>query len=185
MRLLHAEDVALVRGGRLLFDGLGLHLDAGEALHVTGTNGSGKSSLIRLAAGLLRPTAGRIERGGGIALADEQLALDRELPLGRALAFWNSGSPHRLALETMGITHLAGVPVRLLSTGQARRARLARVIAANAPLWLLDEPLNGLDRDGEERLNSAISAHRHGGGAVIAASHQPLGADWRTLELGG
>lgn len=184
MRLLHADGLELVRGGRLLFQGLGLHLDAGEALHVTGDNGSGKSSLIRLLAGLLRPSAGRIERGGKAALADEQLALDRELPLGRALAFWNGGAPPQSAMEVMGIAHLAPVPVRLLSTGQARRARLARVIAADANLWLLDEPLNGLDREGEARLATAIGAHRQAGGAVVAASHQPLGEDWRTLELG-
>ncbi|HVL29719.1 MAG TPA: ATP-binding cassette domain-containing protein, partial [Sphingomicrobium sp.] len=137
--------MTLVRGGRLLFEGLGLHLDAGEALHVTGPNGSGKSSLIRLSAGLLRPSAGRIERAGRAALADEHLALDRELPLGRALAFWNGGAAPQSAMEAMGVAHLASVPVRLLSTGQARRARLARVIAADASLWLLDEPLNGLD----------------------------------------
>jgi heme exporter protein A len=184
MRLLHAEDVTLVRGGRLLFEALGLRLDAGEALHLTGPNGSGKSSLIRLAAGLLRPTAGRIERGGRIALADEHLALDRELPLGRALAFWNGGTSPQLALAAMGIAHLAGVPVRLLSTGQARRARLVRVIASKASLWLLDEPLNGLDRDGEARLAAAIREHRQSGGAIVAASHQQLGADWRMLELG-
>jgi heme exporter protein A len=185
VRLLHAEDVALVRGGRLLFESLGLHLDAGEALHVTGPNGSGKSSLIRLAAGLLRPTAGRIERGGEVALADEHLALDRELSLGRALAFWSEGASLAPAMEAMGIAHLVAVPVRLLSTGQARRARLARVIAAEAKLWLLDEPVNGLDLDGEAFLKAAILSHRQAGGAVLAASHQPLGADWRTLELGG
>lgn len=183
MRLLHGEGLALVRGGRLLFDGLDVHLDAGEALHVTGPNGSGKSSLIRLAAGLLRPTAGHMERGKA-ALADEQLALDRELPLGRALSFWNEGEPPRSAMDTMGLGHLAGVPVRLLSTGQARRARLARVIASQAPLWLLDEPMNGLDADGAERLVDAIAAHRANGGAVLAASHQPFGPGWRHLELG-
>jgi heme exporter protein A len=185
VRLLHAEGMTLVRGGRLLFEGLGLHLDAGQALQVTGPNGSGKSSLIRLMAGLLRPSAGRIERGGKAALADEQLALDRELPLGRALGFWNGGAVPQSAMEVMGIAHLAPVPVRLLSTGQARRARLARVIAAEASLWLLDEPLNGLDRDGEARLAAAIAAHRRAGGAVVAASHQPLGEDWQKLELGG
>lgn len=183
MRLLHAERLALVRGGRLLFDGLDLHLDAGEALHVTGPNGSGKSSLIRLAAGLLRPTAGHIERGL-VALADEHLALDRELALGRALGFWNGGRQPVSAMDLMGLNHLADVPVRLLSTGQARRARLARVIASQAPLWLLDEPLNGLDADGAGRLADAIATHRAGGGAVLAASHQPLGFDWRRLELG-
>jgi len=184
VRLLHAEGVALVRGGRLLFEGLDLHLDAGEAVHVTGPNGSGKSSLIRLAAGLLRQSAGHVERGGRIALADEHLALDRELPLGRALAFWNAGQLPSSSLQAMGIDSLAGVPVRLLSTGQAKRARLARVLAANAPLWLLDEPMNGLDAEGAHRLAQAIAGHREAGGAVLAASHQPLGSDWRMLELG-
>jgi heme exporter protein A len=184
VRLLHAEGVALVRGGRLLFEGLDLHLDAGDALHVIGPNGSGKSSLIRLAAGLLRATAGRIERGGRLALADEHLALDRELPLGLALGFWNGGTEPRQAMDAMGLGDLSVVPVRLLSTGQARRGRLARVIASGAPLWLLDEPLNGLDADGSERLRRAIDDHRAIGGAVLAASHQPLGDDWRQLELG-
>jgi heme exporter protein A len=180
--LLRFASVACVRGGRVLFDGLDIALAAGEALHVTGPNGSGKSSLIRLAAGLLRPAAGRIERGGRAALADENLALDREQSLDRALAFWNGqvGAP----MAAMGLEHLADVPVRLLSTGQARRARLACVIASGAPLWLLDEPLNGLDRDGAERLARAIAEHRARGGAVLAASHQSLAADWRRLELG-
>lgn len=184
MSLLRGEGLALVRGGRLLFKGLDLRLEAGSALHVTGPNGSGKSSLIRLAAGLLRATAGRIERRGKLALADEHLALDRELPLGRALGFWNRGQIPAAAMTAMGIDHLADVPVRLLSTGQARKARLARVIAAEAPLWLLDEPLNGLDANGADRLAQAIGAHRAGGGAVLAASHQPLGNGWQQLELG-
>jgi heme exporter protein A len=182
--LLHAEGLALVRGGRLLFEGLDLHLDAGEALHVTGPNGSGKSSLLRLAAGLLRQSAGHVERIGGIALADEHLALDRELQLGRALAFWNAGKPPAAAMHAMAINRLAEVPVRLLSTGQAKRARLARVMFSGAPLWLLDEPLNGLDADGAARLAEAIAGHRGAGGAVVAASHQPMGSDWRQLELG-
>lgn len=182
MRLLHADGLALVRGGRLLFEGLDMHLDAGEALHVTGPNGSGKSSLIRLVAGLLRPSAGRVERAAA-ALADEQLALDRELPLGRALAFWK-GPRLGEAMAALALDHLGHVPVRLLSTGQARRARLARVMASGAPLWLLDEPMNGLDRDGVERLAEAVAGHRAAGGALLAASHQPLGPDWRTLELG-
>ena len=180
--LLRFDAVACVRGERLLFDGINLELGPGEAVHVTGPNGSGKSSLIRLAASLLRPAAGRIERGGPAALADEHLALDRELPLARALRFWNGAIDE--AMEAMGIAHLAAVPVRLLSTGQARRARLARVIAAKASVWLLDEPLNGLDADGAERLADAIARHRATGGAVVAASHQPLGPGWRQLELG-
>jgi heme exporter protein A len=182
--LLRLTSVACVRGGRLLFEGLDLELGPGEALHLTGPNGSGKSSLIRLAAGLLRPTAGVVAPGGRAALADEHLALDSEQPLGRALAFWNARSASNAAMDRMGLGHLAAVPVRLLSTGQARRARLARVIASTAPLWLLDEPLNGLDADGAGRLAQAIADHRVAGGAVLAASHQPLGDGWRQLELG-
>jgi heme exporter protein A len=180
--LLQGEGLALVRGGRLLFEGLDIQLGAGDALHLTGPNGCGKSSLIRLVAGLLSPNEGRVERADA-ALADDALALDRELPLARALAFWN-GPRLAEAMSAFGLDHLADVPVRLLSTGQGRRARLARVMASGASLWLLDEPLNGLDRDGAERLAAAISAHRNNGGGVLAASHLPLGDDWRTLELG-
>lgn len=180
--LIDGRGLALVRGGRLLFEALDLRLDAGEALHVVGPNGSGKSSLIRLVAGLLQPNAGRIERAPA-ALADEGLALDQELPLGRALAFW-VGPRLREAMAAFQLDELAGVPVRLLSTGQAKRARLARVAASAMPLWLLDEPLNGLDAKGVAELDCAIAAHRSAGGAVLAASHVPLGGDWRSLELG-
>jgi heme exporter protein A len=181
-RLLQGDRLTLVRGGRLLFEELDIRLDAGDALHVTGPNGSGKSSLIRLVAGLLTPNAGRIERAEA-SLADEGLALDRELILGRALSFWK-GSRLGEAMATFHLDELALVPVRLLSTGQAKRASLARVMASGALLWLLDEPLNGLDRDGVGRLDAAIANHRMAGGAVLAASHAPLGGEWRTLELG-
>lgn len=182
MTLLRGEGLALVRGGRLLFEGLDLSLGRGEALHIVGPNGCGKSSLIRLVAGLLKPNAGRLERADA-ALADEGLALDRELPLARALAFWR-GPRMAEAMSAFDLDHLAQVPVRLLSTGQAKRARLARVMASGAPLWLLDEPLNGLDRDGADRLAEAIAAHRSAGGAVLAASHHSLSGDWRTLVMG-
>src|SRR6478735_10484584 len=135
--LLEGQGLSLMRGGRILFEELDLHLGAGDALQLTGPNGSGKSSLIRLVAGLLRPTAGRLERSDA-ALADDNLALDRELPLGRALAFW--GGPRLAeAMRGFALETLAAVPVRYLSTGQAKRARLARVMASGAPLWLLDE----------------------------------------------
>ena len=154
-----------------------LDLGPGQRLHVTGPNGSGKSSLIRLAAGLLREACGRVERSK-LALADDGLALDRELPLKRALAFWQS--PVEQAMEALGLAHLSNVPVRLLSSGQAKRATLARVAASDAPLWLLDEPLNGLDSEGADRLAAVIQAHLASGGAVLAASHQPLPGDWRS-----
>jgi heme exporter protein A len=178
--LLRFDGVALRRGGRLLFEGLDLTLSPGETLEVAGPNGSGKSSLIRLAAGLLRAEQGRVERSE-LALSDDALALDRELPLGRALAFWG-GKPDA-AMEALGLAYLSEVPVRLLSSGQQKRAALARVAASRAPLWLLDEPLNGLDGDGANRLGILVEAHRASGGAVLAASHQSLPGDWLRLEL--
>lgn len=178
--LLRFQDVTCRRGGRLLFEGLDLSIGPGEALHLRGPNGSGKSSLIRLAAGLLRPDAGHIQRSE-LALADEAIALDRELPLQSALSFW--GDCVDEAMEALDLTRLASVPVRLLSTGQVKRATLARVAASGAPLWLLDEPLNGLDGDGVARLDALLEAHLERGGAVLAASHGPLGGSWTHMEL--
>jgi heme exporter protein A len=171
----------------LLFEGLDLTLEAGEALHLVGPNGSGKSSLIRLAAGLLDPQAGTVERGVA-ALADDHLALDPELPLARALRFWatlggNSASLDS-AMERLGIRQLRDVPVRLLSSGQAKRASLARVAASGAPLWLLDEPLNALDAHGAALLDALVAEHRESGGAVLAASHSPMAGAWTTMGIG-
>ena len=179
--LLRFEEVALRRGGRLLFEGLDLELGPGARLQITGANGSGKSSLIRLAAGLLLEERGRIERSK-LALADDALALDRELPLKRALMFWSGGVDQ--AMNALDLAQLADVPVRLLSSGQRKRATLARVAASGAPLWLLDEPLNALDSDGADRLASLVEAHLASGGAVLAASHQPLPGEWPRVELG-
>jgi heme exporter protein A len=178
--LLRFDQVALRRGGRLLFEGLDLELGPGDALQVSGPNGSGKSSLLRLAAGLLQAERGSVERSP-VALADDNVALDRELTLRRALAFW--GGEADLALESLGLAALAQVPVRLLSAGQLKRAVLARVVASGAPLWLLDEPFNALDAEGARRLSALIEQHRASGGAVLVASHLPLPGEWRLLEL--
>ena len=176
--LLRLDGIAARRGGRILFEGLDLTLGPGAAALVTGPNGVGKSSLLRIAAGLLRPAAGTVERVDA-ALADEQHALDERRTLGQALAFWArlDGGDVRLGLAAMDLAALADVPVRILSTGQRKRAALARVIASAAPLWLLDEPANGLDLEGRERLAAAMAGHRAGGGAILAATHLPLDLD--------
>jgi heme exporter protein A len=180
LSLLVARGLACVRGGRLLFEGLDLTLGAGEAARVAGPNGAGKSSLLRVLAGLLRPAAGSVT-AGSIALLAEATALDEELPLSGALRFWArmDAAPDlsgrvEAALADVGLEAIAGLPVRLLSTGQRRRAALARVIASPAALWLLDEPSNGLDSASIARLEATIARHRAGGGAVVVATHQPL-----------
>jgi heme exporter protein A len=180
--LLTLDKVACIRGERLLFEGLSLTLARGEALWLRGPNGAGKSSLIRLAAGLLRPAAGTVERRERIALIDEAAALDAELPLRRALDVWAridgiDGPMVARAMEAMALAPLADVPVAMLSTGQRKRAAMARVIASAAPVWLLDEPANGMDDAAQARLVAAIAAHRAGGGAVLLASHFALGLE--------
>ncbi|HUG45966.1 MAG TPA: heme ABC exporter ATP-binding protein CcmA [Sphingomicrobium sp.] len=179
--LLRFDSVTCRRGGRLLFEDVDLQLGPSEALQVTGPNGSGKSSLIRLAAGLLGPERGTIERAP-LALADDSLALDRELALEDALRFWGGDVP--AGLSALGLTALAEVPVRLLSAGQAKRSALARVAASGAALWLLDEPSNGLDSQSAGLLADCLDRHRAKGGAVLAASHSPLPGEWATVELG-
>ncbi|HEX7695363.1 MAG TPA: heme ABC exporter ATP-binding protein CcmA [Sphingomonas sp.] len=188
--MLAFDAVTCIRGGRALFEGLSFALAPGGAALVTGPNGVGKSSLIRLAAGLLQPAAGTIAGDAPRALLTEQASLDEELTLARALAFWarldRAGDSVAAALEALALTDLAGIPVRLLSTGQRRRAAIARVLASGAPLWLLDEPANGLDQSALGLLERAIAAHRATGGAVLVASHTPIALpDARSIGLGG
>ena len=176
--LLGFSGVTCVRGGRLLFEALSFALRPGEAVLVTGPNGAGKSSLVRVAAGLLAPAAGSVEGEAGKALLAEQAALDPELPLARALGFWagldGRGDAVAGAIEAVGLAELAHVPVRYLSTGQRRRAALARVVASAAPVWLLDEPANGLDAQSVAMLEALIARHRVGGGAALVATHLPI-----------
>jgi heme exporter protein A len=177
--LLALDRIACRRGGRLLFENLSLTLEAGDAAVATGPNGAGKSSLLRIAGDLLRISAGTVRRDGSAALADDRAALDERLTLEQALGFWASLDrvDPGIGIEAMGLTRLRRIPVRMLSTGQRKRATLARAIATRATLWLLDEPANGLDTEGLERLAVAMVEHRRAGGAILAASHQPLGLD--------
>lgn len=191
-----AEQLACRRGERLIFAGLGCSVPAGAALLLTGANGSGKSSLLRVLASLLHPAAGRVLWGGAPVLADLAAyrarlhyvghldAIKPAFSVRETLDFWagqrglaaaaGRGQALDAALAAFALEPLADWPCRWLSTGQRRRLALARLVAAPAPLWLLDEPSAALDTDGEARLTAAIAAHRAAGGRVIAATHQPL-----------
>jgi len=186
---LTAHDLACRRGDRILFSNLDLTLTAGTSLHVVGANGVGKSSLLRLLAGLARPYAGTVTRHGAVGLLDERPALEPALPLGKALAFWANADAlaapaERIICELLGLDHLLDVPVRYLSTGQKKRAALARLIGQGAPIWLLDEPLNGLDAAAAELVGQVLADHCGEGGICVIASHQPFEAPGkRTLNL--
>lgn len=177
--LVSVHDLCCVRGGKMLFRGLSFSLSAGELCHVQGANGIGKSSLIRIVAGLLQPFSGEVERSVAVALCDERLPLDMQLPLRRAMGQWArldgaaSGEVND-AIASVGLERLADIPPRLFSTGQCKRANLARLMISKSPLWLLDEPANGLDDAGCAMLGAAMERHLGSGGAIVAASHQPL-----------
>ena len=184
---LSATNLACRRGDRLLFKGLSFDLAAGEALHLTGANGTGKTTLICALAGLTTPFAGEIARADAVGLLDERMGLDPDLPLGRALAFWqrvDGCSDPSGALLVLGLEPLLEVPVRYLSTGQRKRAGLAVLLNRGVKLWLLDEPLSGLDVGAIAQVTALIALHVNGGGAALIASHQPLAiAGLRTLAL--
>ncbi len=177
---LRFTDVTCARGGRVLWAGVSFALGPSDAALVTGPNGAGKSSLVRVAAGLLR-AEGAVEVRGERALLTEMSALDGEPTLRAALGFWAAfdarPEPGRRvvrAIEALDLAPLAEVPVRLLSTGQRRRAALARVVASEAAVWLLDEPANGLDAGSVARLEGVIAAHRAAGGVALVATHLPI-----------
>jgi len=174
-----AEAISCVRGERILFRNLTFALEPGQAGLLTGPNGVGKSSLLRLLAGLLQPSAGTYIAPETKALCDDRLALDDHLPLEQTLAFWakldgKGQADVSDAMALAGLDHLAEVPVRYFSTGQRQRARLARTYLTSARLWLLDEPANGLDTDSVDQLGLALQGHLDDGGIILAASHIPL-----------
>lgn len=172
---LAATDIACRRGDRVLLRDLGFSLGPGNALQLSGANGIGKSSLIRILAGLLRPFAGSVERSGSLGLVDERPALDPHLPLGRALGFWQRlDGPADNEAARLGLSGLDDVPVRYLSTGQRKRAALARLLGQQAQIWLLDEPLNGLDASGVTLVETLTAEHCREGGIAVIASHQPF-----------
>lgn len=193
------ENLALERGGRVLFTGLSASVAAGEALAVTGANGAGKTSLLRAIAGLLRPLAGRVVFDGA---ADADEARRRGCHLvghhdglkgGRTAreelmfqARWSGGNEAAVltAAARLGVERQLDVEVRRLSAGQRRRLALARLIAAPRAVWLLDEPLAPLDADGRALMGEIMGRHLAGGGLILAAVHDPLPIGARTLEIG-
>ena len=185
---LSATDLACRRGDRLLFRKLSFELHEYEALHITGANGVGKTTLIRALAGLTSPFSGTVSSDGDIGLLDERPALDPDLPLGKALGFWqrvDACSDPSGALRVLGLEPLLEVPVRYLSTGQRKRAAFATLLNRKVPIWLLDEPLSGLDTAAIKQITALIAQHIAGGGIALIASHQPLEIEGlRSLELG-
>ena len=202
MSLFEGRDLLCVRGERRVFEGLSFALAAGGLLVLTGPNGSGKSSLLRIMAGLLRPAAGAL-LWDGAPVADDPGAqaarlqylghLDAVKPVLSAaenLMFWaalHGGGAAEVtrALDGFDLGALAEVPGGMLSAGQKRRVALARLLAAPAEVWLLDEPTVGLDAASLARLTGAIAAHRARGGRVVVATHAAIEApDAEVLELG-
>jgi heme exporter protein A len=196
---LWGREVRCVRGGREVFSGLTFEVAAGEALAVTGLNGSGKTSLLRLIAGLLAPAGGAIEVDG----LDTELTLPEQahylghrdaakpaLSVGENLSFWRDflgGGTTDIAecLGIVGLSHARDLPAAYLSAGQRRRLSLARLLAVHRPIWLLDEPTTALDAAGQAVFARLMGDHLAGGGLIIAATHAPLGIFARELRIGG
>lgn len=198
MRLV-AENLSGERGGEKVFSGVGFSLGGGEALLVTGPNGSGKSTLLCIVAGLLPAASGAVrfhdDVGGSSEVAaachylGHQNAMKPTLSVTENLAFWRDfdGDPRlgtEEALESVGLGGIGHLPFGYLSTGQRRRAAIARLLVSHRPVWLLDEPTSGLDKASETRFAGLMANHCREGGLIVAATHLPLGIQARELTLG-
>lgn len=199
IEVLRIENLALRRGGRLLFSGLELELKTGECAALTGRNGAGKTSLLRAIAGLVPIETGVIgfgnldvadARAEQVHFAGHQDGLKPARTARDELIFWTQwcgghASAVAQASETLDLDPLMGLEVRRLSAGQRRRLSLARLLAAPRSLWLLDEPLSPLDAHWRARFGEIMAAHLAGGGMIVAAVHDPLPIPAKALEIVG
>jgi len=194
---LTAVDLACRRGGRDVFSGVSFNVGAGELLAITGRNGAGKSSLLRIVAGLIRPVGGRLWLEGGdpeLSIAEQVHYLGHQDPVKPSLSvlenlqFWAAffaGGAIKVhdALESVGLGAIATLPAGYLSAGQRRRLSIARLVAVKRPIWLLDEPASTLDAAGKDRLTGFMQSHLAAGGIIVAAIHGALGITATELSL--
>jgi heme exporter protein A len=195
---LRADDLLCRRGGREVFSGPTFALASGQALAVTGRNGAGKSSLLRMIAGLLRIEGGRLALAGGDAECSigeqahylgHQDALKPSLSVMENLEFWSAWlggtGDVRAALRAVGLETLGRLPASYLSAGQKRRLSLARLVTIPRPVWLLDEPSSALDAPAQATLLSLMSEHLGKGGMILAATHAAIAIEGiRELRIG-
>ncbi|MCD0423582.1 heme ABC exporter ATP-binding protein CcmA [Rubrivivax sp. JA1024] len=195
---LSGRDLRCVRGGREVFAGLDFEAGGGEALALVGHNGAGKTSLLRLIAGLLTLEAGSITLDGGepdtpVAEQAHYLghrdALKPSLTVAENLGFWRDFLGGERAdldagIRAVGLAHAAELPAAYLSAGQRRRLSIARLLVVRRPIWLLDEPTSALDVKGQELFVGLMLDHLARGGLIVAATHTPLGIPVRELRIG-
>jgi heme exporter protein A len=195
---LSGRGVRCVRGGREIFSGVDFEASSGEALAVTGPNGSGKTSLLRLIAGLLTIADGSIGLEGGeteLTLPEQahylghRDALKSALSVMENLSFWRDflggeAFDTRASLAAVGLDHVAHLPAAYLSAGQRRRLSIARLLVLRRPVWLLDEPANALDSAGQSMFAALMGDHLARGGLIVAATHAPLGVQAKELRIG-
>jgi heme exporter protein A len=199
--MLSAKNLTLIRGESCLFQGLDFALNRGELLLLEGQNGSGKTSLMRAIAGMLTLETGEIfwnevpvseqrqEFHGALVWLAHRTGLKGDLTLVENLRFEAALRPQAKTdsaaiFERLGISRLKRLPLRSLSAGQQRRVALARMLMADVPLWLMDEPFTNLDREGRQLVMDLTEEHLAGGGMCVMAAHQDVEIEATVRRVG-